>query len=136
MSSFLRNSQNHPLNTGHVVFHSLTDPIYSLDTLSHGALPNLPINSKNAQSIPYCSEFGSPLQVSFSLLLRFKTVEGDARLAERIGTPHLLSLGSRASPVLSGGRPCPHMIQGIGAGFVPDILNMKVVDEVVQIGNK
>ena len=41
-----------------------------------------------------------------------------------------------ASPVLSGGRACPHMIQGIGAGFVPDILNMKVVDEIVQIGNK
>jgi len=41
-----------------------------------------------------------------------------------------------ASPVLSGGRPCPHMIQGIGAGFVPDILNMEVVDEIIQVGNK
>ncbi len=39
------------------------------------------------------------------------------------------------SPVLSGGKAGPHMIQGIGAGFVPEVLNREVVDEIIQVTN-
>ena len=40
-----------------------------------------------------------------------------------------------ASPVLSGGTPRPHPIQGIGAGFVPEILDTSLVDEIIKVGN-
>ncbi len=40
-----------------------------------------------------------------------------------------------ASPVLSGGQKGPHVIQGIGAGFVPDVLNTKIYDEIIRVKN-
>jgi cysteine synthase A len=55
------------------------------------------------------------------------------RLKERHPDLHVVAVEPASSPVLSGGRPGPHKIDGIGPGFVPEVLNRDVIDEVVTV---
>ena len=64
------------------------------------------------------------------------TITGVAQvLKERKPSVQFIAVEPAASPVLSGGKKGPHPIQGIGAGFVPPVLDIDLVDEIVTVGN-
>ncbi|WP_323703405.1 cysteine synthase A [Mammaliicoccus sp. Dog046] len=48
----------------------------------------------------------------------------------------IVAIEPEASPILSGGNPGPHKLQGLGAGFVPDTLNTNIYDDVIKVGNE
>src|SRR4051795_8348180 len=58
------------------------------------------------------------------------------RLKEHNPDLYVVAVEPKSSAVLSGGRPGPHKIQGIGAGFVPQVLNLDVVDEIVPVDDE
>ncbi len=65
------------------------------------------------------------------------TISGVGKvLKSRKPSVQMIAVEPEDSPVMSGGAPGPHKIQGIGAGFVPAILDRSVIDEILQIGNE
>ncbi|TGV29376.1 pyridoxal-phosphate dependent enzyme, partial [Mesorhizobium sp. M00.F.Ca.ET.186.01.1.1] len=57
-------------------------------------------------------------------------------LREHYPDVRIVAVEPAASPVLSGGKPGPHKIQGIGTGFVPEILDTQIYDEIIKVENE
>ena len=65
------------------------------------------------------------------------TITGVAQVIKpRKASFQAIAVEPTASPILSGGQPGPHKIQGIGAGFVPEVLELDLVDEIIQVTNE
>lgn len=65
------------------------------------------------------------------------TITGVAEvIKKRKASFKAIAVEPEASPVLSGGQPGPHKIQGIGAGFVPQVLNREIIDEIIKVSNE
>jgi cysteine synthase A len=63
------------------------------------------------------------------------TGAGEA-LKKQLSELKIVAVEPKDSPVLSGGQPSPHKIQGIGAGFVPSVLNTALIDEIITVSNE
>jgi cysteine synthase len=65
------------------------------------------------------------------------TITGVAEvLKQRKPSFQVVAVEPSSSPVLSGGRPGPHKIQGLGAGFVPEVLNVELIDEIISVSDE
>ncbi|MDM7983607.1 MAG: cysteine synthase A [Maricaulis sp.] len=104
---------------------------------SQFANPANPEIHRNTTALEIWNDTGGEADVLISGVGTGGTLTGIASvLKDEKPSFHVVAVEPTDSPVLSGGEPGPHKIQGIGAGFVPDILDTDLIDETVQVSNE
>jgi len=104
---------------------------------SQFANPANPEIHRNTTALEIWNDTGGEADVLISGVGTGGTLTGIASvLKDKKPGFHVVAVEPTDSPVLSGGEPGPHKIQGIGAGFVPDILDTDLIDETVQVSNE
>ena len=99
--------------------------------------PANPETHRKTTALEIIEDFGKDLDVFVTGIGTGGSITGTGEVL-KANNPSIkiIAVEPKASPVLSGGQPGPHRIQGIGAGFVPKVLNTNVYDEIIQIENE
>ena len=99
--------------------------------------PANPETHRKTTALEIIEDFGKDLDVFVTGIGTGGSITGTGEVL-KANNPNIkiVVVEPKASPVLSGGQPGPHRIQGIGAGFVPKVLNTNVYDEIIQIENE
>ncbi|MBP6408370.1 MAG: cysteine synthase A [Fusobacteriaceae bacterium] len=99
--------------------------------------PANPETHRKTTALEIIEDFGKDLDVFVTGIGTGGSITGTGEVL-KANNPNIkiIAVEPKASPVLSGGQPGPHRIQGIGAGFVPKVLNTNVYDEIIQIENE
>ncbi len=99
--------------------------------------PANPEIHRNTTALEIWDDTGGEVDILVSGIGTGGTITGVSEIIKaRKPSFHAVAVEPRDSPVISGGKPGPHKIQGIGAGFIPDVLNRDIIDEIVTVDNQ
>jgi len=113
---------------------SQNEGYYMLQQFENHANPEI---HRKTTALEIYKDFGQDLDVLVLGVGTGGTITGVGEILKQyIPGLRVVALEPKDSPVLSGGNPGPHLIQGIGAGFIPGVLNKNVYDEIIKIDNK
>jgi cysteine synthase A len=99
--------------------------------------PANPETHRKSTGLEIVEDFGKDLDIFVTGIGTGGSITGIGEIL-KANNPEIkiVAVEPKASPVLSGGQPGPHRIQGLGAGFVPKVLNTDIYDEIIQIENE